>query len=69
MLIVQNLRKGSSGLRQMLEKEVADAFVLRKNLAKKAGEEAGTKILFPMMLMLCIVMVIILVPAFLTFRI
>ena len=51
------------------EKEVADAFVLRKNLAKKAGEEAGTKILFPMMLMLCIVMVIILVPAFLTFRI
>lgn len=69
MLVVQNLRKGSSGLRQMLEKEVADAFVLRKNLAKKAGEEAGTKILIPMMMMLCIVMVIILVPAFLTFQI
>ncbi len=69
MLIVQNLRKGSAGLRQMLEKEVSDAFVLRKNLAKKAGEEAGTKILLPMMLMLCIVMVIILVPAFLTFQI
>lgn len=69
MLIVQNLRKGSSGLRQMLDKEAADAFMLRKNLAKKAGEEAGTKILFPMMLMLCIVMVIILVPAFLTFKI
>lgn len=68
MLIVQNLRKGSSGLRLSLEKEVADAFALRKNLAKKAGEEAGTKILFPMMLMLCIVMVIILVPAFLTFQ-
>lgn len=68
MLIIQNLRKGSSGLRQSLEKEVADAFALRKNLAKKAGEEAGTKILLPMMLMLCIVMVIILVPAFLTFR-
>lgn len=69
MLVVQNLRKGSSGLRQSLEKEVTDAFVLRKNLAKKAGEEAGTKILIPMMLMLCIVMVIILVPAFLTFQI
>lgn len=68
MLIIQNLRKGSAGLRQSLEKEVADAFVLRKNLAKKTGEEAGTKILFPMMLMLCIVMVIILVPAFLTFQ-
>lgn len=68
MLIVQNLRKGSSGLRQSLEKEVTDAFALRKNLAKKAGEEAGTKILLPMILMLCIVMVIILVPAFLTFQ-
>lgn len=69
MLIVQNLRKGSSGLRQILDKEVEDAFLLRKNMAKKAGEEAGTKILIPMMIMLCIVMVIILVPAFLTFRI
>lgn len=69
MLIVQNLRKGSAGLRQILDKEVEDAFALRKNLAKKAGEEAGTKMLFPMMMMLCIVMVIILVPAFLTFRI
>lgn len=68
MLIIQNLRKGSAGLRQSLEKEVADAFVLRKNLAKKTGEEVGTKILLPMMLMLCIVMVIILVPAFLTFQ-
>lgn len=68
MLIVQNMRKGSASLRQILEKEVTDAFVLRKNLAKKAGEEAGTKILLPMMLMLCIVMIIILVPAFLTFQ-
>lgn len=68
MLIIQNLRKGSVGLTQALEKEVTDAFALRKNSAKKAGEEAGTKILLPMMLMLCIVMVIILVPAFLTFQ-
>lgn len=68
VLIVQNLRKGTSGLRQILEKEVADAFALRKNHAKKAGEEASTKILLPMMMMLCIVMVIILVPAFLTFQ-
>lgn len=68
MLIIQNLRKGSAGLMQILEKEVTEAFALRKNHAKKAGEEAGTKILLPMVLMLCIVMVIILVPAFLTFQ-
>lgn len=68
MLLVQNLRKGSDGLTQSLEKEVAEAFTLRKNHAKRAGEEAGTKILIPMLIMLCIVMVIILVPAFLTFQ-
>lgn len=68
MLIIQNLRKGSAGLMQILEKEVTEAFALRKNHAKKAGEEAGTKILLPMVMMLCIVMVIILVPAFLTFQ-
>ena len=68
MLIIQNLRKGSDGLTKTLEKEVAEAFALRKNQAKKAGEEAGTKILVPMVLMLCIVMIIILVPAFLTFQ-
>ncbi len=69
MLIVQNLRKGSSGLIQMLEKEVSEAYAWRKNNAKKAGEEAGTKILIPMMMMLCVVMIIILVPAFLSFQI
>lgn len=68
MLLVQNLRKGSDGLTQSLEKEVAEAFTIRKNHAKRAGEEAGTKILIPMLIMLCIVMVIILVPAFLTFQ-
>ncbi len=68
MLIIQNLRKGSAGLTQILEKEVTEAFALRKNHAKKAGEEAGTKILIPMILMLCIVMIIILIPAFLSFQ-
>lgn len=36
---------------------------------KRYGEEAGTKLLFPMMLMLGIVMVILLVPAVLAFQI
>ena len=67
-LIVQNLRKGSASLSKLLEKEVTDAFTVRKNHAKKAGEEAGTKLLLPMMLMLCIVLVIILVPAILSFQ-
>ena len=62
-LLIQNLQKGTRGLTVLLENEVADAFEERKNLAKKYGEEAGTKMLFPMMIMLAIVMVIIMVPA------
>lgn len=63
-LLVQNLRKGTRGLVQLLEQEVSDAFEERKNLAKKSGEEAGTKMLFPMMMMFGIIIVIIMVPAF-----
>ena len=41
----------------------------RKGLAKKLGEEAGTKLLLPMMMMLCIVMVIIMIPAYFSFMV
>lgn len=67
-LIVQNLRKGTRGLVQLLEQEVSDSFEERKNLAKKSGEEAGTKMLFPMMMMFGIIIVIIMVPAFLSLQ-
>ena len=63
-LLVQNLRKGT----RLLEEEVSDAFEERKNLAKKSGEEAGTKMLFPMMMMFGIIIVIIMVPAFLSLQ-
>ena len=39
----------------------------RKSLARKLGEEAGTKLLLPMMLMLILVVVILMVPAVLAF--
>ncbi len=66
-LLSQNLRKGSNELMKMLHQEVDEAFEQRKNLAKKLGEEAGTKLLVPMMIMLCVVMVIIMVPAYFSF--
>ena len=53
----------------LLEQEAQNAFEERKHAAKRYGEEAGTKLLFPMMLMLGIVMVILLVPAVLAFQI
>ena len=66
-LLSQNIRKGSNDLLYMLRQEADNAFVERKNLAKKLGEEAGTKLLLPMMMMLCIVMVIIMIPAYFSF--
>lgn len=44
---------------------MVSAFEQRKNLAKKLGEEAGTKLLLPLFLMLGVVMIMIVVPAFL----
>lgn len=65
-LITQNIRKGSEGLIGLLEAESFDAFEKRKEQVKVMGETAGTKLLFPMVLMLGVVMVIIIVPAFMT---
>lgn len=62
-LIVSNLQKGNRGLCELLEQESEKAFAERRLLARRLGEEAGTKLLFPMMMMLGIVMAIVIVPA------
>ncbi len=68
-LLSQNLKKGSSNLQSLLRNEAKLAFEERKTVAKRLGEEAGTKLLLPMMLMFAIVMIVIIVPAFLSFSI
>ena len=52
-----------------LTEDFAKAFEERKNMAKKLGEEAGTKLMIPLFLMLAVVFVIVTVPAFLTIQI
>ncbi len=66
-LITQNLKKGNRGLTELLSLEAMEAFKERKELAKRLGEEASTKLLGPMMIMLMIVLIIIMIPAFLSF--
>ncbi|MBQ9549902.1 MAG: type II secretion system F family protein [Lachnospiraceae bacterium] len=68
-LLSQNLQKGNSGLTAVLESEARDAFEDRKANARKTGEEAGTKLLLPMGIMLLVVMIIVIIPAFLSFSI
>jgi hypothetical protein len=67
--IAQNVKKGTKDFLAQLELEASEAFEERKELAKRMGEEAGTKLLVPMMIMLIIVLAIIMVPAFLSFQI
>lgn len=62
-LLEQNLRKGSKGLSQILNAEVTEAFEQRKECALSQGEETSTRLLFPMVMMLAVVMLLILVPA------
>ena len=62
-LLAQNLKRGARGLRELLEGEAIMGMEERKNIAKKLGEEAGTKLLIPMMLMLVVVLIILVAPA------
>lgn len=66
-LLTQNMKKGSNNLIVSLQQESRDAFETRKNMARRLGEEAGTKVLGPMMLMLGVVLVMIMIPAYLSF--
>lgn len=67
VLLTQNLKKGSKGLLELLKQESQEAFEERRRQAKAAGEKASTKLLLPMGMMLAVVLVILTVPAFLSF--
>lgn len=62
-LLIQNIRKGTRGMQALLDAEAEEAFQNRKAHARKLGEEAGTKLLMPMGLMLLLVFAILLMPA------
>ncbi len=66
-LLVQNLRRGDQRLLATLEREAESAFEERKRNARVQGEEAATKLLIPMALMLLIVLVLLIVPACMSF--
>ncbi len=66
-LLVQNLKKGNSELLTLLQEESKRAFEERMDRVRKTGEEAGTKLLMPMIIMLVIVMAMIMIPAYMAF--
>ncbi|MBQ4521440.1 MAG: type II secretion system F family protein [Lachnospiraceae bacterium] len=66
-MVVQNMSMGTKDLFTALEQEEHAALEHRKERARQLGETASTKLLFPMILLLITVMLILLVPAVLSF--
>lgn len=64
-LLISGQKAGNRRLAEQLGEEADRVFLERKNAARRLGEEAGTKLLLPMMMMLVIVMAIVILPAFL----
>ncbi|MCD7981898.1 MAG: type II secretion system F family protein [Clostridiales bacterium] len=62
-ILSQNLSKGTRDVRELLRKESLEAMEIRKNRARRLGEEAGAKLLFPMLVMLMLILLVLLLPA------
>ena len=67
-LLGQNLKKGNSTLLGRLREESDKAMIEDLQFRKKIGEEAETKLLVPMVMMLGIVMLLVMIPAFTAFE-
>ena len=63
-LLARDLKKGSTQLLLRLREEEETAIREQSHKIRRLGEEASTRLLFPMMLMLGVIMVMIMVPAF-----
>lgn len=63
-MLTQNIKKGNTVLLERLREECKKAQIENIHIRKQIGEEAQTKLLLPMVMMLAIVMMLIMVPAF-----
>lgn len=64
-LLLQYIRRGNREMQELMLQEVSEAEKQRRDLAIRLGETAGTKLLLPMMILLVLVLMIVIVPAFL----
>ena len=56
-------------MNQLLMQEVTEAEILWRENSRKRAEEAGTKLLFPMILLMSVVFAVLMIPAFLSMSI
>ena len=62
-VLLQNMRKGNEELVSILRVHANECWEMRKNAAKKLGEEASSKMLLPMAIMLVSILLIVTTPA------
>ena len=67
-VILQNLRKGNAEIVPVLRVFAMECWEMRKNMARRLGEEASTKMLLPLMLMFLAILLIVGTPAVLALR-
>ena len=67
-VLLQNIRKGNAELVSILRIHANECWEMRKNAAKKLGEEASSKMLLPMAIMLLSILLIVTTPAILALR-
>lgn len=64
--ILQNLNRGSSDMVYVLRILAQEAWGKRKDVAKKLGEEAASKLVFPMVMVFVAIAIIVVAPAVMT---
>ena len=67
-VIVMNLRRGGAEVIPVLRQQGDECWEMRKAAAKQMGEEAGTRILLPLMIMFVGIILIVATPAVLSFN-
>lgn len=68
LILIQSFTKGARDAAMLMETEEREAFNKRIDKAKKEGEEASTRLLFPMILLLGEVMLLVMYPALIRFQ-
>jgi len=66
--IVQNTKRGGNSLVLSLRLQSNECWEMRKNAIKRLGEEASTKLLFPMMIMFFAIIIIVVTPAIISMQ-
>lgn len=62
--IIQGVTKGNSELTAMLQEQSAEVWQLKKQLVRRAGEKAASKLLIPICVMFVGILIMIIVPIF-----